>query len=272
MSDKRCPSEAELLSFVDADFPPERLARIERHLEICSACAEQVMALTQLTEDVAAPVAGPPLDVAEHVASVMKRLDQPVAKRRFVTFLAWGGALAAAAAALIGISQLQGNAPAPAEFAARGGPAEASLSRHIGVQLYGQKQVLAALPTGSHISTRTGLTAGLRNLGSEPAYLLFFAVDSRKAVHWIAPEYTSEGTNPEAIAIAPSSSEKILPSVALFDDLATGPLHVIAVISPTPLHVADVESLPASELSAERLLKRFPRSEVRQFLLEVRAP
>jgi hypothetical protein len=59
--------------------------------------------------------------------------------------------------------------------------------------------------------------------------------------------------------------------LAVFDDLAPGPLRVVAVISSDPLHVSDVEALPPAELSAERLLKRFPRAEVRQFLLEVQS-
>ena len=38
MSDKPCPSEAELLAFADADLTPERWARVKMHLERCGAC------------------------------------------------------------------------------------------------------------------------------------------------------------------------------------------------------------------------------------------
>jgi hypothetical protein len=275
MSDKRCPSEDELLSFVDADLSPEQLARVEKHLEVCSACAKQVMTLSGLVEDLGAPLrAEPPLDVALHVASVMDRLDSRVIERRWSAWLSWGGGLTAAAAALMLFIKFQSPvipAKVPgAELVARGGPVEASLSRNVGVQLYSSRHTeLSALGSGSRIAQSTALTAGLRNLANEPAYLLLFAVDSRQAVHWIAPEYTSQDSNPEASPIAPAKTERLLPSVATFDDLAPGPLRVIAVISSDPLHVSDVEALPPAELSAERLLKRFPRTEVRQFLLEV---
>lgn len=276
MSDKRCPSEDELLSFVDADLSPEQLARVEKHLEVCSACAKQVMTLSSLVEDLGAPLAAePPLDVALHVAGVMDRLDSRVTEPRWSAWLTWSG-VAVAAAALLLFVKLQapaGPQAAPGgELAARGGPAEASLSRNVGVQLYSsQHGELTALGSGSRIVQSAALTAGLRNLASERAYLLLFALDSRQAVHWITPEYTSQGSNPEASPIAPARTERLLPSVAVFDDLAPGPLRVVAVISSEPLHVSDVEALPPAELSAERLLKRFPRAEVRQFLLEVQS-
>jgi hypothetical protein len=269
MSDKRCPTEDELLSFVDADLPPEQLARVEKHLEVCSACAKQVMTLSSLVEDLGAPLRTEP-------PGVMDRLDSHVAQPRWSAWLSWGGGLAAAAAALLLFMKFQAPlAPqkvAGSELVARGGPVEASLSRNVGVQLYSSRHAeLTALGSGSRITPSAALTAGLRNLATERAYLLLFALDSRKAVHWIAPEYTSQGSNPEASPIAPATTERLLPSVAVFDDLAPGPLRVIAVISSDPLHVSDVEALPPAELNAERLLRRFPRSEVRQFLLDVQA-
>lgn len=271
MSDPHCPSEDELLCFVDVDLPPEGLKRIEQHLELCSHCAKKTIALTRLIEDVAAPVSGATLDVAEHVASVMQRLDQPVRRSAKRGLWAWAGGIAVAAAALLAFARL-GHDHAPGELVARGGPGPASLSRNIGVQLYGQEQTLSALPNGAEISRRTALTARLRNLGREPAYLLLFAVDAAHEVHWIAPEYTSAGSNPEAVPIAPSLDERVLPSSAVFDDLAAGPLRVVAIISPAPLHVGDIEALPARELQTEALLSRFPGAEIRQFLLSVRTP
>jgi hypothetical protein len=273
MSDKRCPSEAELLSFVDADLPPEQLARIEKHLELCSACAKQTMALSTLVADIAAPLPfAQPFDVAPHVAGVMQRLDAPLAAPRTARMLAWCGALAAAAAALLLVTKLHRPAAsgADSEFRARGGRAEASLSRDVGVELYAQQQTLVAVRAGSQISATTPLTAGLRNLASEPAYLLLFAVDARRAVHWIAPEYTSTAANPAAFSIAPRSAERLLPSSAAFDDLAPGGLHVVALLSKTQLHVSDIEAVPPSELGVDALRQRFAGAQVREFLLDVR--
>lgn len=105
-------------------------------------------------------------------------------------------------------------------------------------------------------------------MGSEPAYLLLFAVDSRNVVHWIAPEFTAAGTDPEAMTVAPGPSERLLSHAAAFDDLAPGPLRVVAVITRKPTHVSEVEALSGEELDGAALMKHFPRAEVRQFLLE----
>ena len=91
MTSKPCPTETELLAFADADLSPEQLERVEQHLEVCSSCARQVVALSRLVEDIAAPLAPAEQDLGEHVASVMKRLDEPV-KAQPARALTWGAA------------------------------------------------------------------------------------------------------------------------------------------------------------------------------------
>jgi hypothetical protein len=271
VSDQRCPSEAELFRFVDADLSPEQLQRIETHLQTCSACAKQVAALRTLIEDVAAPLLPAKFDTAEHVAGVMARLDEPKKPVQSSRFALWSGVLAAAAALALAVGLSSEQDASLGEFAARGAPAEASLSRDVGIQLYtyADKQALRPLEAGSRIRAGAPLTAGLRNLGSERAYLLLFAVDSQQAVHWIAPEFLTLGSDPQAVLIAPSQSEQLLQTAAIFDDLAPGPLGVIAILTREPLHVSQIESLSAHERSAESLSKRFGRAEVRQFTLNV---
>ncbi len=285
MSTKQaCPGEDELLSFADADLPPERLEWIERHLQRCGACTKAVAELRELMADVAAPLAPDSrFDVSEHVDSVMERLDTPQKATPSVAWVAAGGVLAAAAAIALSVTLrgggagvlpetrgAEGHAEAPpGELVARGGPGPASLSRDIGVQLYGLSNAPHALASGSRIRPGVGLTAGLRNLGQERTYLLLFAVDAKQVVHWIAPEYTHPDTDPVAVTVAPSRTESLLPTTAVFDDLAPGKLRVIAVITREPTQVSQVEKLGPNELNAEGLLKRFPRAEIRQFLLEV---
>lgn len=271
MSDKQCPSEAELVSFADAALAPEQLRRIEQHLEICSGCAKQALALSELTGDVAAEVPQPGFDVAEHVAGVMSRLDEPLAHPLRSRWVGWTGALAAAAA-LVLVVATRGQTPEAPQLVARGASATATLSRDVGLQLYAQETALRPLGSGSPIRPDTALTAGLRNLGSQRAHLLLFAVDARKSVHWIAPEFTAPGSNPEAATIAASRGERLLPSAAAFDDLAPGPLRVVAVITAEPTHVSDVEALSASQLDDAGLLARFPQAEIRQILLQVGGP
>ncbi|HKQ70606.1 MAG TPA: zf-HC2 domain-containing protein [Polyangiaceae bacterium] len=271
MSDKQCPAEAELLAFADADLSPERLERVEKHLERCGACAKQAAALSELIGDLASPLAQPRFDVAEHVASVTKRLDSPVKSAHDSRRTAWGGGFAAAIAAAAALAVFaRGTRPGgpPEHFEARGGAAEAGLSRDVGVQLYARDPSLRALEPGGRVRAGTALTAGLRNLARGPAYLLLFAIDSKREVHWLAPEFTSAGTDPEAMVIASSPGERLLPQSAAFDDLAPGRLRVVAVISSEPTHVSEVEGLPAVELDAFGLAKRFPRAEIREFMLE----
>ena len=97
MSDKQGPTDEELLRFVDADLSPEQMQRIEQHLAGCGVCAGRAAVLRELIEDVRAPLSASDLDVGEHVASVMNRLEAPAAAREGRRFSRWIGALAAAA-------------------------------------------------------------------------------------------------------------------------------------------------------------------------------
>jgi hypothetical protein len=271
MSDKQCPSEAELLRFVDADLPPEQTNRLTTHLAACSNCSEKVTALRELIEDVHAPVSTATIDMSDHVAEVMRRLDAPVVARplprRWLPLGAGGVALAASVAVVFAL-----RAPEPAthgHFAARGSGAEASLSRDVGVQLYVKDGTLRPLQAGGRIRAGAALTAGLRNLGTESVYLLLFAVDARNEVHWIAPEFTLPGQDPPAVDISPTRDERLLPSAVAFDDLSPGAVRVVALISPKPLRVSEIESIPAAELDGVGLMRRFAEAEIRQLQIDV---
>lgn len=268
MSNKHCPTEAELLAFVDDDLPPEKSKRIEAHFGQCSVCAKQAATLEELIADIGAKIPAADFDLNTHVAGVMKRLDEPPRSASTFRWLPWGGALAAAAAVTLFLVSEATNAPR-GHLAARGGTGESSLSRDLGVQLYSQDGALRPLESGSEIQPNTALTAGVRNLASDSAYLLLFAVDAASVVHWITPEFTNPDSDPEATAAVPSAEEQLLPNAAVFDDLALGPLRVVAIVTKTPTRVSEVEQLPANALNDEGLLQHFPRAEIRQFLLTV---
>jgi hypothetical protein len=268
MSSERCPQEEELLSFVDADLPPEQLGRIERHLELCSACAKRAMAFSELIADVAALPPAERLDVGAHVASVMSRLDEPVAAASSPRWAAWvTAAVAAAAMVLVLITR-----SAPPEYVgSRGNGGAPTLESTVGVQLYQQAEKLSPIANGTSIESATALTAGVRNASGAPLHLLLFAVDAKRNVHWLAPAYTELGTDPDAVNIAPNLGEQLLTSAAVFDDLAPGPLKVIAVLSREPLRVSQVESLSGAELEADAIRKRFASATLRELSLNVSA-
>ncbi len=268
MSTERCPVEEELLSFVDADLPPEQLGRIERHLELCSACAKRAIALSELLTDVAALPAAERLDVGAHVASVMGRLDEPVATTSGPRWAAWVTAAVAAAAVMLVLS----TRTAPLQHVgSRSDSAGPSLERDVGIELYTQAEKLSHLETGASIGAATALTATIRNSSGSPLYLLLFAVDSRRNVHWLAPAYTELGSDPAAVSIAPQLGNQLLGSAAVFDDLAPGALKIVAVLGREPMRVSQVESLTGAELEPDGIRKRFPGATLRELSLNVTA-
>jgi hypothetical protein len=270
MSDKPCPNETDLVSYADTDLSPEQLERISLHLRTCKRCVRRVGKLEELIGDLAAPVFEQKLDLAKHVAGVMSRLDTPAKTARSSRFGALMGAFAAAAtvALLLALKWPQ-DSTSSGEYAARGGPARASLARDVGVELYAQTQSTRPLASGARVGASTPLTAGVQNLGNEPAYLLLFGIDAKQNVHWITPEFTVIGSDPQATAVAPSRTERLLKSAAVFDDLALGRLRVVALITREPRRVSEVERLNPAALSKESLSKRFPSAEIREFFLEV---
>jgi len=272
-----CPSEADLLAFADADLPPEKLQQLEKHLEICGVCAKTVMALSELSEDVAAPLKAPAFDATEHARAVLQGLDAPLLHEPRVPRAVWGGlfaavAAAAAAAALLlvlGRGALSTGGEMPGQLAARGGAGESALGRDVGVQVYAVGPPLRPLTSGGSISAGTPLTVGVRNLGRRTAYALVFAIDAQRSVHWITPEFSEPGSDPEALAITPLQGERLLATEVVFDDLAPGPLRVVALVSAEPSHVSQVEKLSPDELSRTTLSQRFPRAEAREVTVTV---
>lgn len=271
MSDKRSEGhDDELVRLIDTDLSPEQVERAERHLAECSSCAREFSELKTLVSDLRAPLPGAPLDVAAHVDAVMARLDtteKTVTRSRRALF---GGALAAAAAAVLILALKRNEPDAPAGvWTARGSGAEGSLSQNVGLTLYARESSLRTLSNGASVRADVAFTAGLRNLGDEPVHLLLFALDAKGAIHWIAPEYTVAGTDPMAMSVVPSATERLLPTAVAFDDIAAGLLRVVAVITKEPRRVSEIETLAASELRSERLRHRFPGADVRELALDI---
>jgi len=268
MSRMKCPTEAQLVRFVDADLSPECANRVTMHLGHCERCILAVTELKGMVKDLAATPAID-LDVSTHVSEVMHLLDKPaIARPTVMTRIATATALAASVALLIGVVGLRHGAPL-GTWQARGGSQPASLSRDVGVQLYARKKSLQPLHPGDSIASDTALTAGLRNLGPAAAHLLLFAIDARGVVHWILPKYTRKDEDPSAMTLPNNPEETLLPTSVVFDDLAPGPLRIVTVVSPSPLRVSQVEALDALALERGNLTRRFAAAEVRELLVDV---
>jgi hypothetical protein len=263
-----CPSESELLSYADVDLTPEQLGRVERHVAGCTRCAAELAKLKRLIADLGAPISGAALDVKAHVAQVMSRLDKPVPRPARPHLAAWGAGLLAAVVTLALVPRLW-EADRDGQWAARGAGEAASLSRDVGIHLYASEERLRDLDDGSALSSTTALTAGLRNVSPAAVHLLLFAVDARSTVHWIAPAFTDPTSDPASIRVAPGATERPLATSVVFDDVASGQLRVVAVISEHPLHVSEVERLKPEDLAGERLSRLFPQASVRVTSLRV---
>ncbi|MDD9941201.1 MAG: hypothetical protein OXU20_09200 [Myxococcales bacterium] len=298
MTAENCPDEGELATWVDAAAPPEELERTERHVAECPRCAVRASELRMLIADIAAPVPGPPLDVQQHVATVMRGLDAPQPRLRWWRVSPWSGGLGACvAAATVAVALLLRDSlvveqpidrtidptGTSGHLRARGQATEASLSRDIGVQVYVQarrhdhsvgnvvehKHEWRPLEAGGTMPRQAALTAGIVNLAPLPAYLLLFGIDAHHTVHWIAPAFVDPSSDPSSQLIAPEPRERLLSSAVSFDDLAVGPLRLIALITTVPVRVSQVERLSTEGLSLDEIVERFPRAEVRQIRVAV---
>jgi|HubBroStandDraft_1064217.scaffolds.fasta_scaffold17456_3 putative zinc finger protein len=267
-----CPTDEDLVRLVDGALSIEQTERLKAHVAQCSRCREREGALRALIEDVKAPVPTR-VDIHSHVLAVMARLDDrnrrpaaPEVRRMW----AYAGVTAVAACVLLSTAYLRRRPePAADTWQARGGELRATLGRDVGVQSYAATGELRPLISGATIERKTPLTAGFRNLGQTPAFLLLFAVDAHQAVHWISPPYSRPEDNPASTRLQPTVNERMLNTTAVLEDVPPGALRIVAVITPSPAHVSDVETLDGSDLSAARLMVQLPGAEVRETLLAV---
>jgi len=266
----RCPKDEDLVRLQDGALSLDQTERARAHVAQCSRCREREASLRAFVEDIKAPV---PTHIHSHVLAVMARLDDrdrrptgPEARRIW----AYAGVSAVAACVLLSTVYLRKRPePATDTWQARGGEVRATLGRDVGIQSYAATGELRPLISGATIERNTPLTAGFRNLGQAPAFLLLFAVDAHQAVHWISPPYSRPEDNPASTRLQPTVNERMLNTTAVLEDVPPGALRVVAVITPNPAHVSDVETLDGSDLSAARLMVQLPGAEVRETLLAV---
>lgn len=269
MTRSACPDYAQLVRAVDRDLSQEQLDALDAHIQACVRCREVSDALRRDIAALRAPIAGD-FDVAEHVREVMSRLgDAPGSPpRRSRVPSSW--ALGLAACAALGYVAYRG--VERSDYQARGSASSAphTIARDVAVQAYATDPELRPLTPGSIIQHDSSLTAGYRNLGVDAAYLLLFAVDAQNTVHWISPPYRSAREDPVATRLPVGHEERLLPQRVVFDGVANGQLRIVAVVTTTPSHVSDIESLEVVGANAHAIMQRLPRAEVREWVVEVR--
>jgi hypothetical protein len=214
----------------------------------------------------------------DFVATVMARcLAAPdaVEKREPSRYWGWSGAaMAAAACVAIGVTAWPPKKPPDAR--PEGGTIAARGNGNLGLAATVQAFVGHAAPgtappllEGSVLHPGDGILVRYSNPTVEDVYLMVFALDERRAVHWIHPAYLDEATNPLSLRLARGVTERVLPEVAEPENPAPGALHVYALLSAGPLDVKSVEiKLAGTQQSVSEL---FPEAEVEEWRCSWRA-
>jgi len=126
--------------------------------------------------------------------------------------------------------------------AARGG---ASDGRTAIVQAFVVRATPASTPAlldGAELRSGDGILIRYSNPAASARYLMVFALDHDRQVHWIHPAYLDARDSPSSLKLEPRTALTVLEEVAEPDNPAPGTLHFYALLTDNPLHVKDVEA------------------------------
>jgi hypothetical protein len=262
-----CPDKAEWLDLLDGEATENRASALRAHAAECPACASELELQRQLIADLAAPVPVAP----GAVEAIMRRLPagEPVARaKRTRVWPTVGGLMLAAAAAFVLIPRV---APKHEVFTARGGD-KVPWTQKVGAEVFVLSDPLRKLGDGAKISSGVALVASTHNVNAMPAYLMVFGRDARGELHWVYPGYEDVKKDPESVRLLPLQTRQALPDSVVLEDLPTGTLELVSLISREPLRVSQIESLQPGERTIPSLRARFADARIASLSLEVVAP
>jgi hypothetical protein len=223
--------------------------RLFRHLKGCDACRAQYRTLAML-ESLEA-------DGADRARARMGRgLFEPAPKRVFVSM-----GLVTACACLVLVFSL--GRSHTSEFAARGRvPGFEALEPSLAIYRIPREPDNAAVPAvaetqraGSVLHAGESLAFTYTNPPSIGAsYVMVFARDASGRVYWFWPAWDDAATDPQSLQV-PASGSPVELTEAVRHDLKPGPLTIVGLFSPKPLHVREVEGAIANGLPG---LQAFP--------------
>jgi hypothetical protein len=238
-----CPSQDEITLLLDEQLSVERAREIEAHVSGCRSCRERRAHVEALTRAIAAPApAG--MSASAFTARVLARieLDAPPVRRPWRFALAAAALLAVVPLALWVLARTGG----PDEsgiFQPRGANLPAAWRDRVGVEpLLVQGRSWRPLPRNAILGSDEGLAFRYTNLTSERLYLLAFALDARREIHWLHPAWLDAAEDPASVPLEPQARALALSQVARPDACPPGPLRVVAVMSQRQRHVQAVEA------------------------------
>lgn len=265
-----CLDEDALLRLADGELTENAASGARDHIAACAVCRARSAEIERTLGALRAPF---PTDDAA-IDDVMRKLPTAVAdpaalprKNRAPRWIVGVTIVAAAAAAIVIAPRFVARDDG---FQARGGHAEMTIARGVGVDV--QRVGDGALASGARVRAKDAYAISYTNLMSEPAYLLAFAVDAKSTVHWVSPAYTDPATNPASFTLSPSTQPAIAGTGVELDAPALGAMRFVAVVSKSPLHVRDVDELRAAELETRALAARFAGADVRELVTVNVAP
>lgn len=258
-----CPPRDEWVRRLDGEVTANRAAELALHVASCGSCRKQTTALDDLVRALRAPsVVTDPATVAR----VMAHLDDTPAPEHRVRWPWLAGGLAFAAAAAVLLLVLRPSSNPDDEFVARGTRAAA-----VAVTLHAltDARELQRLEAGASVTPATAYVASYRNTGG-PAYVMVFAIDSERELHWLYPEFVDTVSDPAAVALPVSHEPRLFEETVVLDKPALGTMQLVVLVSQRLLRVSDLEQLARDQRTIEGLRSRWSDAALSATVVEVR--
>jgi hypothetical protein len=226
--------------------------RLFRHMKGCAACREQyrTFAMVEALE----------VDGAERARARMGRaLFEPVPRRAFVSA---GLVMACACMALV-FSLGRARSPFHSDFTARGGvPGFEAPSPSLAIYRVPRDHDNPTAPALSETQRAGSVVHAGESLAfsyvNPPAVgardVMIFGRDAAGHVFWFWPAWDNAADDPQSLPIS-ASGNPIELTEAVRHALAPGPLTIVGLFTPKPLHVREVEAAVANGLEG---LQAFP--------------
>lgn len=262
----KCIGEDELVRAELGELTLNRLREVEAHVAGCSRCAQARDELRGLVSDLGQlPAPADEQQFTERVMAARSSRVTPARPRRFgIPAFAAAAVMVLAVGAVSLSTSLRGKDEA---WTARGPAAARSRTPAAEVLIVRDGKLLPV--SGQTLSSSDAFAVRTVNRMPETRYLAAFAVDAAGAVHWIFPEYTDDSLDPQAIRLAPSEDEQLLPQLVAPDRPSSGPMRVFTLISRESTSVKQIEKAlqsAATATSAGRVLAHeYPGSIIREW-------
>jgi hypothetical protein len=257
-----CAHRVRIPAWLDGDVTQNEALELEQHVASCGPCQTQRRRLQNAIGLLrsALPTESLPTSMAAHTARKIRMRAHKKSPAPWVFFV---GAIASAAVLSVFVlptpPQTAVLEPGASEFTPRGAahpPSE--FQRRLGVDIFEHRHLQEGvrLQDGGRLDAGAGLSFVLYNRSGRDWHYMLFGIDAKAQVHWFYPTYTTVGSNPLSPRLASKPEVVALPEGVTAEDPATGSLKLVALFTPSPLHVQDVEDRVAS--TGVRGLSEFP--------------